>query len=363
MIASSLRSSRRGLRTRCTVLGGAALLTLTGCLQADFGVTLNDDESGEFAVRMVINREQFAEIEEMFGDMSGELEEAPQDPCEELMEDDLSSDELPPGAEVEPIDDGEWCGGLVTIPFANLAEFDEVLADFNSSSEDEDAGFGTIALTKTDGGYRFDVADVALSDEGMGLSDDSGEMEGMEGFTEMFEQLLDDMRITYDVRLPGAPIDHNADAVEGNRFHWDLEWGDERTELFAQTGPGEPDGSADTGDISEEAAGGDAGEDSASGDAAQGADSDDDDGSSLTWLWILLAVVAVAAIVAFVLIKRNKDKGPGTPPVGDPTIGGGSTAGDLAPPPPPAPPAPPGTLGDVPPHGQPSPGWQPPDET
>jgi hypothetical protein len=353
MIASSLCSSRRGLRARCSALGGAALLMLTGCLQADFGVTLNDDESGQFVVRTVINREQFAEMEEMFGGMMGETTEAPEDPCDSLMED-LATEDLPPGAEVEPIDDGEWCGGLVTIPFANLDEFNELAADFNSSSEDEEAGFGTIALTETGAGYRFEVTGVALSDEAMGVGGE-GE-EGLEEFTAMFEQLLDDMRITYDVRLPGAPIDHNADAVEGNRFHWDLEWGDERTELFAETGAGEPDGSADTGDISEDATGGDAGDDGASGDAGAASDTDDD-GSSLTWLWILLGVVAVAAVVAFVLVKRNKDKGPGTPPIGGPSDG--STAGGyLAPPPPP-----PGPTGDVPPHGQPSPGWQPPSDT
>src|SRR5687768_10149439 len=136
MIASSLRSSRRGLRARCSVLGGAALLTLTGCLQADVGVTLNDDESGQFAVRTVINREQFAEIEEMFGGMMGESTTAPEDPCDSLMED-LETEELPPGAEVEPIDDGEWCGARVTMPFANLDEFNDLADEFNSSSEDE----------------------------------------------------------------------------------------------------------------------------------------------------------------------------------------------------------------------------------
>lgn len=47
---------------RLAALGAAALLTLTGCLQADMGITLNDDESGEFRVRTVINREQFAEL-------------------------------------------------------------------------------------------------------------------------------------------------------------------------------------------------------------------------------------------------------------------------------------------------------------
>jgi hypothetical protein len=284
------------------------------------------------------------------------------------MEDDLSTDDLPPGAEVEPIDDGEWCGGLVTIPFADLAEFNELAAEFNSSSDDEEAGFGTIALTKTDAGYRFDVTGVALSDEGMGLGGDSEDLEGMDEFAEMFEQLLGDMKITYDVRLPGAPIDHNADAVEGNRFQWDLEWGDTRTELFAETGSGEPDGSADTGDISEpgsddadsddadsdDAAGDDADSDAAGG-AAPGSDGDDD-GSSLTWLWILLGVVVVAAVVAFFVIKRNKDKSAGSPPIGGPT-GDGSTAGSILAPPPPTPGP------DVPPHGQPSPGWQPPSES
>lgn len=340
------RSPRRYRRRtgHLAAVAAVALVALTGCLQADVGVVLNDDESGEFRVRTVINREQFAQMEDMFGGLAGD-DEGPEsmDPCTELLEDDMSTDDLPEGAVVEPIDDGKWCGAMAVIPFDNLAEFDRLAAEFADESEEDETGLGTPSITKTDSGYRFSVTGLSMSDDSMGMGEEG--MEGMDAFTEMIEQLVGDMRITYDVRLPGKPVDHNADAVDGNRFQWTLEWGDTRTELFAETGAGEPDGSADTGDIDETPVGGDAdgGSAGAPGGAASGGATDDgDDGSSLTWLWILIAVVVVAgAVVAIVLINKNK-KGNGTPPA---TPGGPAIT-----PPPPPPPA----------TGQQPTGWQPP---
>lgn len=340
------RFTVRSRPARLAALGAAALLTLTGCLQADMGITLNDDESGEFRIRTVINREQFAEIEEMFGGMMETGESvAPQDPCEEMLAEDMSTDELPPGAVVEPIDDGEWCGALATIPFADLDEFAELSAEFSESSEDDDSmGLGAPSIVKTDGGYRFEVTGLALSDEEAGLGEDAG----MGELTEMFERLLADMRISYDVTLPGNPIEHNADAVAGNRFQWTLEWGDTRTELFAETGPGEPDGGSDTGELVDTPAGG--------GDSAAGSTDDGDDGSSLTWLWILLGVVAVG-VIGFVIYKTTK-RGSGPKPDGVSPVDGaaastGAEAAAGTPPPPPPPPAPP---------APPAPTWQPPSE-
>lgn len=311
------------VRTRVAVLAGAALLTLTGCLQADLGVTLNDDESGQFRARTVINREQFSELENMFGGMMEEGSTAPTDPCTELMEDDFADDELPEGAVVEPIDDGEWCGALVTVPFDDLAEFAEIADEFNESSSDSEAGgFGAMTITKTDGGYRFDVAGIEMSDEAMSAG---GEEMGELG--PMLEQFLGSMRISYDVQLPGRPVDHNADAVEGNRFQWNLQWGDSRTELFAETGAGEPDGSSDTGDITDNGASG-GGSESPAAPGASG-DADDDDGGSLLWLWILLGIVAVG-VIGFIVVKQTKRSKPGDPET------------------------------QLPPPGQPSPGWTPP---
>lgn len=344
------RGARRSVRLAAT--GVVALVTLTGCLQADMGVTLNDDESGEFRIRTLINREKFAEIEEMFGGLGGESVPAA-DPCAELLEDDLSTDDLPDGAVVEPINDGDWCGATATVPFADLAEFNELAAEFNENSEDgEGAPTGAMSLVNTGDGYRFEVSGVAMSDESM-----TGGSEGTEGMDEMlsmFEDLLGDMRISYDVRLPGAPLDHNADAVEGNRFQWTLEWGDTRDQLFAETGPGEPDGSADTGDIDEGAGA------ASGGDSTGTPGSDDDDGSSLTWLWILLGVAAVA-VIGFVVYKATRKKGPGpdamTPPA--PPAPGYPAAPDYPPAPAPATPPAPTT---PPPPPPPSTGWQPPSE-
>lgn len=328
---------RRAWRpVRLVTLGAAALLTLTGCLQADLGVTLNDDESGEFRVRTVINRDQFTEIEEMFGGMAGELggdtSVATVDPCAEMLEEDMSTDELPPGAQVEPIDDGDWCGALATIPFANLAEFESIAAEFADSADEDSAGLGVPSITKTDGGYRFEVTGVAMNDASMGLGEEGGD--DMGEFADMIEQFVQDMRISYDVRLPGNPVDHNADAVDGNRFQWTLEWGDERTELFAETGAGEPDGSNDVGEIADPATGDTPADESGdAGAAPAGADADDDDGTS-PLVWVALAAVVVAlAVLGFVLYKRNQGPKPGQP--GAP----------------------------LPPPGQPSPGWQPPSDT
>lgn len=303
---------------------GAALLTLTGCIRADIGIQLNDDESGTFRVKMLVNREKMLELTGMFG------EEAAEDPCTSLVDD---PGDVPDNATVTPVEDGDWCGVDMSMPFSNLDELSELTAEFNDESEssEDPSPYGQVVVTKVDGGYRFEVGDVAMSDDSMGFGDDGLDGEGMGEFAEMMEQLLGDMRVTYVVRLPGRPVDHNADSVDGNTFTFDLKFPDARTELYAQTGPGQPDASTNSG--------------------GSGAGSDDGGNSTL---WIVLAVVGVAAVaaIAYFVIRSRRSGGPGTPSAAAPAAPPAPPAAPPAPPAaPPAPPAPGATDG---------PGWQPP---
>jgi len=363
---------------RAAVLG-AAVVALTGCLRADFGVVVNDDESGEMNMRMVFNREQIEAMTEMFEEFDPSASTVPtEDICAEMISEmTADSSELPEGATVEPIeeDDG-WCGAAINIPFDDLEEFSQIAAEMSEGTEDDEVPTGAMALTKTNaGGYRFEVTNIGMSSEALGTTEEDAAEMG-----EVFEQMLDDMRITYDVRLPGNPVDHNADVVDGNRFFYELRFGDERADLFAETAPGEPDGSADTGDdgalpdepggggSGDGAAGDDAGDDDSDEAGAPGAAGDDDDGGSNTWIWIVVGVLVLAAIVAAVVLLKRRSGSP-QPPVpgqpspgyvppaapvdGGPTIIAGPAAATPPPPPPVAPPPPPAEPdGDT--------GWAPP---
>lgn len=258
-----------------TVALGLATVVLSGCLRANIGINLEDDESGTFTARMLIDAEKFEELAGAFGG-EGEAD----DPCDEITSE---TDDLPPGATVTPVTDGSWCGADVSVPFDDLDGLAEVLTEFNESDDDDDAPFGQISVTKLADGYRFEATDVQLSDEAMGFGEGDDADEELAGLATMMKALLGDLRIQYDVTLPGKPTVHNADSVDGNTFHFDLRIGDERTELFAETGPGE---------------------------ASSGGG-----GSAVVWI-IVIALVVLAAIAAFVLLRRKSSgagKGPDAP--------------------------------------------------
>src|SRR5690606_17020334 len=98
------------------------------------------------------------------------------------------------------------------------AELSELTADFNdeSDSDDDPSPFGQVSVTKLTDGYRFEATGVAMSQDDMGFGDsDAGDMGQL---VEMIEQMMGDMRVSYVVRLPGRPTEHNADSVDGNTF-------------------------------------------------------------------------------------------------------------------------------------------------
>ena len=292
-----MNASITGFRRLLAV--GVAALALTGCIRADFGIELNDDESGTFRVKMLVDRDKMLQLAEMFG------EDETDDPCATIVDD---PGELPDDATVTDVTDGGWCGVDISMPFDSLAELASLTSEFNdeADSDDDPSPFGNVNVTKADGGYRFAVADVAMSSDAMGVGEGI-DADGMGELANTIEKMLGNMQVTYVVRLPGRPVDHNADAVAGNTFTYVLEYGDTRTELFAHTGAGEPDGSADVGDAD------------LADEVARGADSSDS--GSRTALWILLALVAAAAIAAIVFLKRRKAAAAAT---GAPEGGGGA---------------------------------------
>jgi len=255
-------------------------LTLTGCLRTDVALVVNDDESGTFDVEMLIDRSRMEQLAEMFGEADEDLE----DPCAGIRDD--LTEGLPEGATATPIEEGSWCGASASIPFANLDELAQVSSQLDSDSSDDDSGdlasdevtpVGAIAVVRLDdGGYRFDVTGVEMA------SDDMGEM------SSMIEPIVGEMRVTYSVRLPGAPVDHNADDVDGNTFTWQLKFGDTRTELFATTEPGEPPSSG---------------------------------GGNAVWIAVAVAAAVAVAVAAFVLLKRRGGPGDAGDGSGQPSPG------------------------------------------
>ena len=262
---------RRVIVIRRVVAVAASVLLLSSCYRSDFGVTVNDDGSGEVDIVLAVDPERLQELGEQFGDESGLGE----DPCEQIRSESESGAGLPEGTEVEPYDEDGFCGVRVTAPFeagTDISSF--VLDDLEFGSDaDSPVVFESFVIERDGEGWRFDATTGASSDTG-----------GMD--TGLLEGFLDDASNTVRVRLPGNVIEDDADRTEDGHLVWELDvFGSSRT-LHARTGPGGGGG--------------------------------DGDGASV-WLWIVLAAAAVAAVVVGVLLwRRSHSRTPPRPaPPGD----------------------------------------------
>ncbi|MCB0996752.1 MAG: hypothetical protein KDB21_16775 [Acidimicrobiales bacterium] len=265
-----------------------ALLT-AGCVKYETTINVNDDGSGFLEMVVAIDAEAVSDLSSMFGeDLGGEeLEDAGAVPGrDELCADTrLDPADAGPNATVEDYDEGSFCGSRVHVEFGPGDDVAASIADVMGAA---DTSAGEIVLRKEpDGGWRFEL-DLDLGDAGL-------DEEGVP--PEMMEGVLGDASITFDVRLPGKPVDHNATSVDGNRFHWDISITDGQGSMFAVTEPGEPDSGSNSPISQDEAASG------------LGGGGGDDGGSSALW-WIvgIVAALAVAGGIAF-LVMRNRGSG------------------------------------------------------
>lgn len=205
---------------RLAVLAIVAVTALSGCIKSDVNIYVADDDTADIDMDMAIDKQ----LLEMFGAFA-EPEEAVG--CAAFTEDaELPDDE---GVTVETSEDDNWCYLSLVAQFDSV---DELITEMSETDSDDEAGAGgsgDINITVSDGVYRFEVGDLGLQPD------------PEDPFAEMTERFSEDLEMNFTIRLPGRPVDHNADRVEGNTFIWHLEWGDERDTIFAETEPGDPD--------------------------------------------------------------------------------------------------------------------------
>ena len=188
------------------------LTTATGCLRMDVAIRVEPDGTGTVEIEMLLS-ETLTELAEAFSDEdAGDL-------CAEMLDESAMSD-MPAGAEARELSKDGWCGAEISFPFAGF--------DLTGLSTDDGM---PIRLWVEDQMVFFDL-DVSDLTE-----DVEGDMsfEQMAAMAKVFDLELDEPKMVFEVTLPGASVDHNADSTQGSTFNWELDlFGDEsRTSFYA----------------------------------------------------------------------------------------------------------------------------------
>jgi hypothetical protein len=192
------------------------VLVLSACtIRLDVGLTVDEDESGTFALFLGFD-EEFQQLLEQGGGEGLDMTEGLQD--------------VPEGWTVEDVVEDGFEGVRITTDFNDLEELEQKLGELG---EGQDAGLGTeflgdFGLTREGDEFRFEV-DVSGVDEQLSgaVSDSGGEdlLSGMDPAT-LFEDLFE---IRFRLTMPGEIQSHNADLVEGNTLTWNVGLNEEDT--------------------------------------------------------------------------------------------------------------------------------------
>ena len=224
---------RSGLWPLAALLAFAALAS--SCIRAEIAIRVNDDGSGTVSVLTAFDRS----LMEAFGEDAAAAG-AGFDPS---VFTEIDEAELPPGASVEPYEDGDFLGTRVTIPFASDADVAaSIERAFAAAGGDggltgDDGAFRRFVLERDGDGWRFDAEmDPASSELAAGGDDSFGE--------ELAQFLFQDASFVVRLTLPGEIVEHNADETgPQGELVWniDLLGGEVRT-LSATSGAGGDDG-------------------------------------------------------------------------------------------------------------------------
>ena len=263
------------------VLAAAATLVLltSGCMQAEVGVVVKEDGSADLKLRAVMSLDALAsmasfnsssdsadpsvsqtqycrDIIEVASDGTEmQTTECSYDPCDELtdttrceavapldsaspsstvaptttapldkaalcaqMREEQGGQTAPPeGIVVTEILDDKWCGWEVIGTAKNTQEITATLTAMGrvlNADEEEEPPFDELAIAKdATGGWSLllkNPLDCAPP----------GEDPATAGAEAMFGALMSDLKITYNIQLPGVPGANNATSVSGNTFTW-----------------------------------------------------------------------------------------------------------------------------------------------
>ena len=188
------------------------LTTATGCLRMDVAIRVEPDGTGIVEIEMLLS-ETLTELAEAFSDEdAGDL-------CAEMLNESAMSD-MPAGAEARELSKDGWCGAEISFPFT---DFD--LTEFSTA----DGMPIRLWVENQTVFFDLDVSDLTADFE------EDMSFEQMAAMAKVFDLELDEPKMVFEVTLPGASVDHNADSTQGSTFNWELDlFGDEsRTSFYA----------------------------------------------------------------------------------------------------------------------------------
>lgn len=177
------------------------VLVLSACqMRFDTSVVINEDGSGSFAIEIGLD-EDFREFSEG-GDMTEGFE---------------GLDGF--GWTIEEFVDGEFEGVRVSTAFESLAALNASLAQLEGLEGTDDGPapdmFANMSIIEDGGTFTFTAGSDALDDSL--LSDGSDDL-GIDPATLLEEVFIIRLLVT----LPGEPLEHNADEVDGSTFIWNI---------------------------------------------------------------------------------------------------------------------------------------------
>jgi hypothetical protein len=188
------------------------LTTATGCLRMDVAIRVEPDGTGTVEIEMLLS-ETLTELAEAFSDEdAGDL-------CAEILNESAMSD-MPAGAEARDLSKDGWCGAEISFPFTDF--------DLTEFSEADGMPIRLWVENQTVF-FDLDVSDLTADFE------EDMSFEEMAAMAKVFDLELDEPKMGFEVTLPGASVDHNADSTQGSTFNWELDlFGDEsRTSFYA----------------------------------------------------------------------------------------------------------------------------------
>lgn len=189
-------------------------LALSACtIRLDLGVTVNEDETGSFAMFMGFD-EEFQQLAEQGGGEDLNFTEGLEDVSEGWTSEEATED----GFE----------GIRISTDFDSIADLESKLSELGEGADagvsgDFLSGFG---LVHDGDEFRFSVDVTGLDDElagAMGEGSDDDLLGGMDPTT-LFEDLFE---IRFRLTLPGEVKSHNADSIDGNTLTWNVSFSDE----------------------------------------------------------------------------------------------------------------------------------------
>ena len=188
------------------------LTTATGCLRMDMAIRVEPDGTGTVEIEMLLS-ETLTELAEAFSDEdAGDL-------CAEMLNESAMSD-MPAGAEARELSKDGWCGAEISFSFTDF--------DLTELSTADGMPIRLWVENQTVF-FDLDVSDLTADFE------EDMSFEEMAAMAKVFDLALDEPKMVFEVTLPGAPVDHNADSTQGSTFNWELDlFGDEsRTSFYA----------------------------------------------------------------------------------------------------------------------------------